>query len=199
MIKPDAKMLVLDMIASSIRERGFAPTLREIAVELGWRPTDTPRVHALLTALERAGRIARVPYRSREIMVLDHLPKRPAGMAELERIAVTEAYGVASMTVDVGALRRMCVYTQTLERLLMDSTKPASENAPVRNRWPGTCHRCGETIPRGEGVVLLIEGKWRTHHPEHSGLTAEQLEALPEVGPKAPTEEERAKRGGRSA
>ena len=52
------------------------------------------------------------------------------------------------------------------------------EGRVSRNKYPGTCYRCGKTVPAGEGHFERIpvrkrqdgrapeSGKWRTQHAE---------------------------------
>lgn len=48
---------VLEIIVRKVKERGYPPTLAEIAGELGYRNRSS--VHGLLVELEEAGRIVR--------------------------------------------------------------------------------------------------------------------------------------------
>lgn len=59
---------VLDFLVSTIRERGFPPTLREIAHHLGLKGPRSPQ--KTLSILERKGHIKRIPRESRAIEVL---------------------------------------------------------------------------------------------------------------------------------
>lgn len=76
---------VLEAIRRSLEERGIAPTLEEIAEELG----GTSRVTALahLRALERKGAIRRRPRESRAIEVLDPAFAPTRGLPLLGAIA----------------------------------------------------------------------------------------------------------------
>jgi repressor LexA len=76
---------VLEVIRRSLEERGIAPTLEEIAQELG----GTSRVTALahLRALERKGAIRRRPRESRAIEVLDPAFSPARGLPLLGSIA----------------------------------------------------------------------------------------------------------------
>lgn len=43
----------------------------------------------------------------------------------------------------------------------------------MRNRYPGTCYRCGERVEAGDGHFERFRGGWRTQHAacaiEHRG------------------------------
>lgn len=34
----------------------------------------------------------------------------------------------------------------------------------MRNRYAGTCYRCGETVEPGAGHFERYQGRWRTQH-----------------------------------
>lgn len=34
----------------------------------------------------------------------------------------------------------------------------------MRNRYPGTCYRCGKTVDAGDGHFERHNGGWRTQH-----------------------------------
>ena len=36
----------------------------------------------------------------------------------------------------------------------------------MRNRYPGTCYRCGKRVESGEGHFERYRGKWRTQHAD---------------------------------
>jgi repressor LexA len=87
----DREQAVLDMIAGSVRERGYPPTIREIGEAFGIASTNGVRYY--LDRLERAGKIRRDRWISRgiELRGLDStrtaratapvlpIPERPAG------------------------------------------------------------------------------------------------------------------------
>lgn len=196
MKNPQHASLALEAIASSLREREHAPTFRELALELGWPPTTgLSRVDAVLKMLERSGRLIRHGSRSREMAIpAGAYDNRPSDLYELDRRLNALPPTTASYTVEVPLLRQWMAHTMFMERMMEQQSSAASANAPARNRWSGKCHACNGSIARGEGVVVQVEGKWRTFHHEHSGLTEAQREALPEVGPQSRTAEERARR-----
>lgn len=51
----------------------------------------------------------------------------------------------------------------------------------MRNRYPGTCYRCGTTCAPGEGHFERFRGAWRTQHAkcaiEHRGTPDPEREA----------------------
>ena len=61
----DRQHEVLDIIQKSLREKGFPPTLREIAKQMGIRSTNGVNDH--LRALERKGYLRREDLKSRGI------------------------------------------------------------------------------------------------------------------------------------
>ena len=86
---------VMDAIAASIRDRGYPPTLREIAAVCDIKSTNGVNDH--LTALERKGLIRRDAVTSRGIVVLatrDDSFER-ALLAEAARCAPVEAVRAA--------------------------------------------------------------------------------------------------------
>ena len=58
---------ILDVIKRNIDEKGFPPSIREIAEEVGLKSTSTVAGH--LTRLERKGYIKRVPGSPRAISI----------------------------------------------------------------------------------------------------------------------------------
>jgi len=58
---------ILDVIKRKIEEKGFPPSIREIADEVGLKSTSTVAGH--LTRLERKGYITRTPGTSRAISI----------------------------------------------------------------------------------------------------------------------------------
>ncbi len=82
---------VLAVISRSIADRGYPPTLREIAAAMGIKGTNGISDH--LMALERKGHLRRDPMRSRGIVLTsqrDDAHER-ALLAELARVAPVEA------------------------------------------------------------------------------------------------------------
>ncbi len=78
---PPRQQVVLDFIATHIERRGFAPSVREIAKQLGMRSTNAVCCHLL--ALERKGFIRRDSMKSRTIQVLAPIGDEPATYSEL--------------------------------------------------------------------------------------------------------------------
>ena len=67
---------VLEIVEESLRERGFAPTVREIGASIGARSSCTVFKH--LEALERKGYIKKDRYKYRSISIVGvELPMRP--------------------------------------------------------------------------------------------------------------------------
>lgn len=66
---------------------GLAPTLEEMRVALGCRSRGS--VHSVLTALERRGRIRRLPRFARALMVVREDPKRYGRILESAPVART--------------------------------------------------------------------------------------------------------------
>lgn len=197
-----AQDLVLEIIVASLRERGYGPSYSEIGQQIIWSGRgghSKTNLSFLVAKLEDAGRIIRLSDRMNDVRVPDpesDVPARPAGWQDaVEQIDRGERLENVSVSLPTEVLRQWHTYTLDLERTAL-MVNAGKADAPVRNRWDGICRRCGKPVERGEGVVVKIGDKWHPHHIEHSGLTEEQLSALPEVGPKAPTEEERLRRRG---
>lgn len=76
----DRQRRILEFVAASLRDRGMAPTLREIGERFGIRSTNGVNDH--LRALERKGAIVREDMAARAIRLTG------AGRAELEPVAV---------------------------------------------------------------------------------------------------------------
>lgn len=36
----------------------------------------------------------------------------------------------------------------------------------MRNRYPGTCYRCGDLVAPGDGHFERLGGRWRTQHAD---------------------------------
>ncbi|HIN84851.1 MAG TPA: repressor LexA, partial [Myxococcales bacterium] len=70
----DRQQLVLDFIQSSIGDRGYPPTIREIGEHLHIKSTNGVNDH--LKALERKGYITREDMKSRAVRPVD-LPEAP--------------------------------------------------------------------------------------------------------------------------
>jgi hypothetical protein len=196
---------VLDLIGASIRERGTAPTLHELSAALrhfwGRRGAGNTNTHRLVQALIRSGHLLRPAYGLKDILVADpqQRMKRPVDWDNLrDQILAAKYAGSMLVAIPVEVALGWHDYTVLLERTVLVSDLRGSD-APVRNRWDGICVKCGLEVERGVGVALKVGGKWAVHHDHHSGLTLEQLAGLPAVGPKAPTEEERAARKARKA
>jgi repressor LexA len=67
---------VREFIAEYLSQHGFAPSVREIGGAIGIKSPSAVLYH--LRALEKAGELRRVPYRSRAITLLPlHPGKRP--------------------------------------------------------------------------------------------------------------------------
>ena len=52
----------------------------------------------------------------------------------------------------------------------------------MRNRFPGTCYRCGKIVEAGAGHFVRFQGSWRTQHAdcaiEHRGIPDPAREAV---------------------
>ena len=197
---------ILDLIRSSVRERDRGPTLAEleqtIAAETGGPGSSVTNIHRIILLLERDGHVLRVNHRTTDILLADQTSnlRRPIGFDEIRDAALkAEKAGSMHTSLPTETVLGWHTYTLGLERKVSSMPMPQGSTDPVRNRWDGACTACGKAVERGEGVAVSIAGKWHVRHHECSGLTDQQLAALPEVGPKAPTEEERAARKARRA
>ena len=80
---------ILDYLRQSLRERGFAPSIREIGEAVGLSSSST--VHTHLRTLEARGHILRHPSKPRSIMLADRdgstLQERVADLEGLVREA----------------------------------------------------------------------------------------------------------------
>ncbi len=70
-LKPK-EQLVYDYITRSLRDNGFAPSVRDISKALGYRSTST--VHMYLNRLDLLGYIKKEDGKSRAISVIDQMP-----------------------------------------------------------------------------------------------------------------------------
>ncbi|HZS44510.1 MAG TPA: transcriptional repressor LexA [Blastocatellia bacterium] len=61
---------LLDFISRYIATNGYAPKIAEIQKHFGWKSTST--AHVLLTALEREGKISRIPNAGRGIEIIEN-------------------------------------------------------------------------------------------------------------------------------
>ncbi len=66
----DRQRQILDLIAETVRDRGYPPSVREIGEAVGLSSPST--VHSHLSALERAGYLRRDPSKPRAIEVIDN-------------------------------------------------------------------------------------------------------------------------------
>lgn len=55
-------------IASTVEERGYPPSIRELADHLGYQ--STANAHAVLVRMQRAGRVVRAPGQPRAITLV---------------------------------------------------------------------------------------------------------------------------------
>lgn len=76
----ERRQRILDYIARTVEERGYPPSVREIADAVGLASTSA--VHHHLIALERDGLLARGPHASRAL----RLTKRPAASAAPSKV-----------------------------------------------------------------------------------------------------------------
>lgn len=55
----------------------------------------------------------------------------------------------------------------------------------MRNKYPGTCYRCGKHTAKGEGHFERYRGGWRVHCAPCARMNhkAKQIEALPSAPP----------------
>lgn len=65
----DKERALYDLISKKIKEEGFAPSVRDICAELGWKSTST--VHVYLSRLEEKGLIRKQSNKSRALKVED--------------------------------------------------------------------------------------------------------------------------------
>jgi hypothetical protein len=194
---------ILDLIASSVRERGRAPHLYELEQGVAWETggpgSNITNIHRMVLLLARDGHLLRMSRRTSDMLLVDQAStlRRPIGWDEIyEAAARSEKAGSMLTTLPTETVLNWHIYTIGLERKVAAMSSEGSTD-PVRNRWDGPCTGCGKLVERGVGAVVSIAGKWHVRHHECSGLTDAQIAALPEVGPKAPTEEERAARKAR--
>ncbi|MCA1595973.1 MAG: transcriptional repressor LexA [Chloroflexi bacterium] len=81
---------VLDIVQTSLREKGIAPTVREIGAAIGARSSCTVFKH--LEALERKGYIKKDRYKYRSISVVGmELPLRPVDFANVPLVGQVAA------------------------------------------------------------------------------------------------------------
>lgn len=56
----------------------------------------------------------------------------------------------------------------------------------MRNKFPGPCYRCGETVEAGEGHFERYRGSWRTQHAscaiKHRNIQDAERKAAQEKG-----------------
>lgn len=94
---------VLDFIRSTVAERGYPPSVREIGEAVGLSSPST--VHSHLSALVEAGAIRRDPTKPRAIEVLDHdevaTPALPDDMREVPLVGRIAAGSPVLATEDV--------------------------------------------------------------------------------------------------
>jgi len=90
----DRQQQILDFISTSIAERGYPPTLREIGEHFGIRSTNGVNDH--LKALEKKGVLRREDLKSRAMRPItasgaDVIPIRRAPIANVEPISIDDA------------------------------------------------------------------------------------------------------------
>jgi len=64
---------LFDYLSRYIEIHGYAPTMAEIQAHFEWKSSST--AHTLLTALEREGRISRIPHAGRGIEIIEPNPR----------------------------------------------------------------------------------------------------------------------------
>jgi repressor LexA len=82
----DRQREILDFITSSISERGFPPTLREIGEHFGIRSTNGVNDH--LKALEKKGHLRREDLKSRAMRPIGALPPATSGKSKVGNVFV---------------------------------------------------------------------------------------------------------------
>lgn len=83
---------ILELIGSSVSERGYPPTIREIGRAMGIRSTNGVNDH--LRALERKGHLKRDDLRSRGLSLLKCRQPRSRHCPELSAECAHEAIGI---------------------------------------------------------------------------------------------------------
>ena len=92
---------ILEVIDRSIRERGYAPTLREIGAHMKIKSTNGVSDH--LMALERKGYLRRDRMKSRGLVLM-----RPSGLeAQLDRVLLAQVARVAPIEAVRAALAEL--------------------------------------------------------------------------------------------
>lgn len=147
---------VLRFVEDFLRDRGFPPTLREIAAALGLASINAVRGH--LAALERKGYIVRDAEKARSIRVV-HSPSALSRVKrKLHKVFRTDenvfhriVYGLAWTTKDC---RRW------LEGPMAESVKAALDRAAVEHGWTILDRRIEPDL------VVVVVATW----PNHSAL-----------------------------
>lgn len=144
--------VIFDFIRSRIEDRGFGPTIREIAEEMGFSSPNGVVCH--LTALQKKGLINRTNNKSRSIVLTDEaaqelngfpLSGRVAAGALMEAIEQTERIDVATLWPKKGT------YVLEVEGDSMIDAQIASGDFVVVKRR--------HTASPGDIVVARVDGE----------------------------------------
>ena len=95
---------IFDFIRACIEERGYGPTIRDIADEMGFRSPNGVICH--LTALQKKGLINRTNNQARSIVLTDEVNEELRGFPLAGRVAAGSLMEAVEQTerLDVGAL-----------------------------------------------------------------------------------------------
>jgi SOS-response transcriptional repressor LexA len=162
---PTRQEAVLDAIATLRRERGYAPTIRELCEFLGVSSPAT--VHEHLKALEARGLIARPARQSRRIEILhDSEPPAFVSVPLLEEIRHGSAFFDASNVVEFLPLPARWVQDNAnlwMLRLPSDATPGVCARGPfapgdylLLRHAPDETPHIGETVALPEAVSLPV-------------------------------------------
>lgn len=100
----DRQQAIFDFIRHTIEDRGFGPTIREIADEMHYRSPNGVMCH--LRALEKKGLINRTSNKSRSIVLTDEVNEELQGFPLAGRVAAGALMEAVEQTerVDIGKL-----------------------------------------------------------------------------------------------
>ena len=95
---------IFDFIRTCIEERGYGPTIRDIADEMGFRSPNGVICH--LTALQKKGLINRTNNQSRSIVLTDEVNEELKGLPLAGRVAAGSLMEAVEQTerIDVGTM-----------------------------------------------------------------------------------------------
>ncbi len=157
---------ILDFVTTSIRERGYPPTVREIADTFGIRSPNG--VHAHLKSLEKKGYLTRDPKKSRGLRPTGEFPaplvvpmvrsEQPAEVAQPEaapgRVTLDRAMvgpSAPQLVLRVGPEVRRCPGVEVGDYLLLRAS---------RHPLPG------DLVVRREGTTVVVERATAAATPE---------------------------------